>query len=78
MKSHGPYPTLYMMHYATASRSKKVIHCNPMTLPLRAKEYISHDPRDASFGALPFTKTALPDASLALPAYKAEHFTTAL
>ena len=49
-----------------------------MTLPLRAKEYISHDPRDAIFGALPYTKTAWPDASLALPAYKAEHLTTAL
>jgi len=50
-----------------------------MTLPLRAKECISHDPKDATFGALPYTKTAWPDASLALPAYnKAEHLTTAL
>ena len=23
---------------------KRVIHCNPVNLPLRAKEYISHDP----------------------------------
>jgi hypothetical protein len=29
---------------------KRVIHCNPMTLPLRAKEYKSYDPRDATFG----------------------------
>jgi hypothetical protein len=36
----------------------RFIHCNPMTLPLRAKEYISHDPRDAVIGALPYTKTA--------------------
>jgi ribonuclease HI len=49
-----------------------------MTLPLRAKEYISHDPRDATFGALPYTKTAWPDDSLALPAYKAERLTIAL
>ncbi len=49
-----------------------------MTLPLRAKEYMSHDPRDATFGALPYTKTAWSDASLALPAYKAKHLTTAL
>jgi hypothetical protein len=49
-----------------------------MTLPLRAKEYISHDPRDATFGAIPYTKTAWPDASLALLAYKAEHLTMAL
>jgi hypothetical protein len=38
-----------------------------MTLPLRAKEYISHDTKDAIFGALPYTKTAWPDAALALP-----------
>jgi hypothetical protein len=29
-----------------------------MTLPLRAKEFISHDPRDAIFEALPYTKIA--------------------
>ena len=49
-----------------------------MTLPLRAKEYISHVPKDVTFGALPHTKTAWPDASLALLAYKAEHLATAL
>ena len=49
-----------------------------MTLPLRAKEYISHDPKDATFGALPYTKSAWPDASLALLAYKTEHLTTSL
>ncbi len=49
-----------------------------MTLSLRAKEYISHDPKDVTFGALPYTKTAWPDASLALPTYKAEHLTTVL
>jgi len=49
-----------------------------MTLPLRAKEYVSHDPRDIIFGALPYTKTACPDASLALSAYKAENLTIAL
>ncbi len=49
-----------------------------MTHPLRAKEYISHEPRDATFGALSFTKTPWLDASLALPAYKADHLTTAL
>ena len=49
-----------------------------MTLPLRAKEYMSYDPKDATFGALPCIKTAWPDASLVLPAYKAEHLTTTL
>ena len=55
------------------------MHCSPMTLPLMAKEYISHDPKDAVFGALiPYTKITWPDASLALPAYKAGQLTTAL
>ena len=49
-----------------------------MTRPLRAKEYISHDPKDTTFGAITYTKTAWPDASLAMPTYKAEHLTTAL
>ena len=49
-----------------------------MTLPLRAKEYISQDPKDATFGALPYTKTAWPDASLALPTYTADVLTTSL
>jgi len=59
-------------------QDQRVIHCNPITLPLGAKEYISHDSRDAVFGALPYTKTAEPDASLALPTYNAEQFTIAL
>jgi hypothetical protein len=29
-----------------------------MTLSLRAKEYISNDPKDAAFEALPYTNTA--------------------
>ena len=49
-----------------------------MALPLRAKEYISHDPKYSTFGAIPYTKTAWPDASLALPAYKAKNLTIAL
>jgi len=49
-----------------------------MTLPLRATDYISHDPNYEFFGALPYTKTAWPDAFLALPAYKAEQLATAL
>ena len=57
---------------------KRVIHCSPTTLPLRAKEYISHDPKDANFGAIPYTKTVWPDASLALPSYKVERLTKAL
>ncbi len=51
---------------------KRVIQCNPLTLPVRAKECISHDSRDAVFGALPYTKTAQPDAFLAFSGYKAE------
>jgi hypothetical protein len=75
-----PWPipdTLYDTLY-NCFKIKKFIHGNPMTLPLMAKEYISHDPRDATFGALPYTKIAWFDAYLALPAYKAEHLTIAL
>ena len=35
---------------------QRVIHCNPINLPLRAKTYISHDPKDADFGAIPYAK----------------------
>jgi len=43
-----------MIHYANAV-IKRVIHYNPIILPLRAKEYISNDPIDAVFGALSYT-----------------------
>jgi hypothetical protein len=69
--------TLYDALY-NGFKIKRVIHCNPLTLPLRAKEYISHDPKDAVFGALPYTRIAWPDASLVLSAYKAEQLTTVL
>jgi len=39
---------------------------------------MSHDPRDATFGALPCTKTAWSNASLALPTYTDEHLTIAI
>ncbi len=73
-----PIPDALYVTLCNCFNIKRIIHCNPMTLPLRAKEYTSHDPRDATFGALPFTKTVWLDASQALPAYKAEHLTTAL
>jgi hypothetical protein len=69
--------TLYDALY-NCFQIKRVIHCNPMILPLRAKEYICRDPKEATFGAIPYTKTVWPDGSLALPAYKAEHLTTTL
>ena len=37
---------------------KQVIHCIPVNLPLRAKEYSSHDPLDSTFGAMPYTRSA--------------------
>ena len=49
-----------------------IIHCNPINLPLRAKSYISHDPNDAYFGAIPYTKTTWPRTSLALQDYTAD------
>ena len=57
---------------------QRVIHCNPIILPLRAKEYLSHDPKDAAFGALPYTKSAWRGTTLALPEYKADKLKTAL
>ncbi len=56
----------------TCFNIQRVIHCTPIILPLRAKEYISHDPKDAAFGALPYTKSAWGGTSLALPEYKAD------
>jgi len=57
---------------------QRVIHCNTINLPLRAKTYISHDPQDAVFLAFPYTKSAWPGTSLALPEYKADKLKTAL
>jgi hypothetical protein len=62
----------------TCFNIKRVIHCNPIILSLLAKEYISHDPKDAAFGALPYTKSAWSGTSLALREYKAEKLKTAL
>jgi hypothetical protein len=63
-------PDILYGAFCNCFKIKRVIHCIPMTLPPRAKEYISHDPKDAIFGALPYTETAWPDASLTLPAKK--------
>ena len=48
---------------------QRVINCNPINLPIRANTYISHDPMDVDFGAIPYTKSAWPRTSLALPDY---------
>ena len=57
---------------------QRVIHCNPINLPLRAKTYISHDTRDTHFGATPYTRTAWPSTSLALPDYTPHRMKQAL
>ena len=57
---------------------KRVIGCNPFNLPLRAKVYIPHDPLDSTFGAMPHTRSAWPDTSLALQDYTANKLTRAL
>jgi hypothetical protein len=57
---------------------KRVIHCNPINLPLRSKMYISHGPKDACFGGIPYTNTTWPDTSLALPEYKPDKLKQAL
>ena len=53
-----PIPDALYDALCNCFKIKRVIHCKPMILPLRAKEYIPHDPRDAVFGALPYTKIA--------------------
>ena len=57
---------------------KRVISCIPINLPLPAKIYISHDPMDAAFGAIPYTKAAWLGTSLALPIYTAGKLKQAL
>ena len=64
-----PIPdTLYVTLHHCFNISR-VIHCNPVNLPLRAKEYISHDTLDSIFGAMPYTRSAWLDTSLALSDY---------
>ena len=46
---------------------QRVLHYDPITLPLRAKQYIYQDPLDSQFGATPYTDTAWPYTSLAIP-----------
>ncbi len=68
---NGTWPipdTLYDALYKCFN-IQRVIHCNPINLPLRAKTYISYDTKDARFGAIPYTPTAWPGTSLALPDY---------
>jgi len=77
--NNGTWPlpdTIYdALH--TCFNIQRVIHHNPINLP-RAKTYISHDPKDVAFGALPYTKTAGRGTSLALPEYKADKLKAAL
>ena len=40
-----PIPEVLYDKLCNCLKIKRVLHCNPMTLPLRAKEYISNDPR---------------------------------
>ena len=57
---------------------QRVLHCDPITLPLRAKQYISHDPLDSQFGATFYTDTAWPDTYLAIPDYTPDKLTRVL
>jgi hypothetical protein len=68
---NGAWPIPDVLYDALNNRSnvQRVIHSNPINLPLRSKTYISHDPKDACFGAIPYIKTAWPGSSLALPYY---------
>jgi hypothetical protein len=73
-----PLPDTIYDALHTCFNIQRVIHCNPVILPLRAEKYISHDPEDAAFAALPYTKSAWRGTSLALPKYKAGKLKTAL
>ena len=68
---NGTWPISYVLYDALNNcfNVHGVIHCNSINLPLRAKTCISHDPKDACFSATPYTKTAWPGTSLALPDY---------
>ena len=69
MNGTWPIPDILYDALHQCFNIQRVIHCNPINLPLRAKTYISHDPRDTRFSATPYTHTAWPDTSLALPEY---------
>ncbi len=57
---------------------QRVLHYSPINVPLRAKTYTSHDPKDAAFSAMPHTPTAWSGISLTLPEHKPNRLTTAL
>jgi len=69
LKGTWPIPDVLYDALHLCFNIQRFIHCNPISLPLRAKTYISHDPKDACFGAILYTKTAWPGTSLALPDY---------
>ena len=56
----------------------RVIHCNPMNVPLEAPIYHSAAPEDNAFSAEPLTNTSWQGMSLSLPLHHAAHLTTAL
>jgi hypothetical protein len=67
------YDTLYKCLKITL-----VLHCDPIALLLRAKQYISHDPLDLEFVATPYSNTAWSNTSLAIPDYTSDKLTIAL
>jgi hypothetical protein len=71
-KGTWPLPDTIYDALHTCFNIQRVIHCNPINLPLRDEIYIPHDPQDIAFGALPYTRSACPGTSLALPEYKAD------
>jgi len=56
---------------------QRLLHYGLITLPLRAKQYIPHDPLDSQYGATPYIDTAWPDTSLAIPDYTPDKLTRA-
>ena len=70
-EKHWIIPDTLYDTLCSSFKIKRVIHCNPLVLPLRAIKYIFPEPKDANFGALFYTKTTWSNAFLALPDYKA-------
>ena len=54
---NGTWPIPHVLYDALNNcfNDQRVIHCNLINLPLRAKTYISHDPKDACFDAISYT-----------------------
>ena len=73
-----PIPHQLYMSLDAAFGVDRVLHCNPMNVPLDAPAFFSEDPDDNIFSAELLTNTAWPGTSLSLPVHTADSLTRAL